>query len=170
MAECGALAPDARVELLDGKIIDMLPIGPFHGGTVTRLNRLFEQENRGRWLTSIQNSLKLSAHYEPQPDLALLKPRDDFYTKQIPGPDDVFLVIEISDATLLLDREVKLPAYARAAIPEMWLVNVPQKKVEVYRAPRNGVYAQRLEMAPGSDLSPEAFPDVKIDLKALFGV
>jgi Uma2 family endonuclease len=170
MAGSGAFAPDARVELWDGKIIDMFPIGPFHSGTVTRLNHIFERANRDRWITSIQNPIRLSPHYEPQPDLVLLKPREDFYTEKTAVADEVLLLVEVCESSILVDREEKVPAYASAGIPETWLINVPEKKVEVFRDPRNGVYVAQFEAHPGNLLTPEKFSDVAVDLKSLFRV
>src|SRR5208283_2324612 len=100
MAETGVLRPDARVELLNGEIIDMSPIGPFHGGLVNRLVRIFNKNSKGRWLVSAQNPLRLDDHSEPEPDVMLLKPAPDDYTSRHPQPDDVFLLIEVSDTTL----------------------------------------------------------------------
>src|SRR5437764_2773685 len=110
MAETGVFKPDARVELLDGKIIDMSPIGPFHGGSLKRLTRLFTELSKGRWLVSVQDPVHLDDFSEPQPDLMLLKNRKDDYTKSHPVPEDVFLLIEVSDSSLVFDREEKLPA------------------------------------------------------------
>ena len=103
MAETGVLKPDARVELLDGKIIDMSPIGPFHGGMVNRLIRWFSTHARGRWLVSAQNPLRLDDYSEPEPDLMLLRPAPDDYTSRHPLPEDVILPIEVSDTTLDYD-------------------------------------------------------------------
>src|ERR1043165_8833237 len=108
MAETGILRPDARVELLDGKIIDMSPIGPFHGGVTKRLIRFFTLLAKGRWIVSAQDPLHLDQHSEPQPDLMLLKPAADDYTSRHPIPADVFLLIEVADTTLALDRDEKL--------------------------------------------------------------
>ena len=170
MAESGLLSPDTRVELLDGKIVDMFPIGPFHSGTVSRLNRLFEGAHRDRWITSVQNPVRLNSHYEPLPDLALLVPREDFYTEKTAVAKEVLLLIEVAETSILVDREDKMPAYAQAKIPEAWIVNVLDKKVEVFRKPKAGVYAVQFEVYPGETLSPERFPDVTIDLQALFRV
>src|SRR5205809_4820442 len=104
MAETGVLRPDARLELLDGQIIDMSPIGPFHGGVTKRLNRLFTRLGEGRWVVAVQDPVHLDEHSEPQPDLMLLKPVSGDYTNRHPGPDDVFLLIEVSDTSLAYDR------------------------------------------------------------------
>ncbi len=119
MAETGVLRPAARVELLEGRIIDMSPIGPFHGGLVKRLSRTFNLKAKGRWIVSIQDPVRLDDRSEPEPDVMLLKPSPDDYTSRHPQPDDVFLLIEVSDTTLDYDREEKLPAYGRAGIAEV---------------------------------------------------
>ena len=94
MAETGVLRPDARVELLDGQIIDMSPIGPFHGGVTKRLNRFFTNLGKGQWLVAVQDPVQLDEHSEPEPDLMLLKPAGDDYTTRHPAPEDVYLLIE----------------------------------------------------------------------------
>ena len=164
MAETGVLKPDARVELLNGQIVDMSPIGPFHGGTVSRLNRLFTLLSGDRWLVAAQNSMRLDDYSEPQPDLMLLKPAPDDYTTRLPAPDDVFLLIEVSDTTLDFDRGEKLAAYARAGVREVWLVNLSEPAIEVYREPNYQGYASSVILPPGSQARPLAFPDVAVNV------
>src|SRR4051794_9701399 len=118
MAETGVLPPEARVELLDGEIIDISPIGPFHGALTKRLNQFFSQTAKGRWILAVQDPVHLDDHSEPQPDLMLLKLLAGDYAGQHPRPSDVFLLIEISDTSLYYDREEKLPRYAQAGIAE----------------------------------------------------
>jgi Uma2 family endonuclease len=136
MAEIGVLHPDQRVELLDGEIHDMSPIGPLHGGVLNRLNRWFTTSANGQWLVSAQNPARLDKYSEPQPDLMLLKPAPDDYTSHHPNPDDVFLLVEIADTSLSHDRQRKIPAYARAGIAEVWIVNLSERTIEVYRDPQ----------------------------------
>ncbi len=167
MAETGVLKPGARVELLDGKIIDMLPIGPSHGGSVNRLNRLFNKEAAGRWLVSTQNPVHLDEHSEPQPDLMLLKPLADDYTSRHPVPEDVFLLIEVADTTLAFDREQKLPLYGRAGIPEVWIVNLVARSIEVYREPHFSGYGWHRVLGSGEKASLLAFPDVAVEVTEL---
>jgi Uma2 family endonuclease len=167
MAETGVLKPGARVELLDGKIIDMSPIGPFHGGLVNRLNRLFNKLAKGRWLVSAQNPLRLDHHSEPEPDLMLVKPAPDDYTSGHPQPEDVFLLIEVSDTTLDYDREEKLPAYGRAGIPEVWILNLNEKTIEVYREPHFTGYGVTQVLRAGQQAVPLAFPDAVVDVAEL---
>jgi len=169
LAEVGVLHEDERVELLNGQIIHMMPIGPFHGGSVKWLAAFFHDPTRQRWITSVQDPLHLGELDEPQPDLMLLRPRNDFYRTAHPTPPDVFLVIEVADSTLIMDREEKLPIYARAGIPEVWIVNLPERLVEVYRQPTSGGYTETHRIRPGEPLSPSAFPDVAIDTAALLG-
>ncbi len=167
MAETGVLRPDARVELLDGKIIDMSPIGPFHGGVTDYLNEVFTAASKGRWRTRVQNSLRLDDHSEPQPDLVLARPAPDFYRKRHPQPEDVFLLVEISDSTLETDQGEKLPAYGRAGIAEVWIVNLNELTVEIYREPHFTGYGSKTVLRPGDQARPLAFPDAAVDVTEL---
>ena len=167
MAETGVIKPDARVELLDGQIIDMMPIGPFHGGTVKSLNQLFAGVAKGRFLVSVQDPVRLNDRSEPEPDLMLLKPKADKYKSRHPKPEDVYLIIEVADSTLQFDREEKIPAYGAAGIAEAWLVNLPEQKIEVYREPHFTGYASKAILRPGETASPAAFTDVIIDVAEL---
>ena len=167
MAETGVLRPGKRVELLDGKIIDMSPIGPLHGGLVNRLSRLFNQLSKGRWLVSAQNPLRLDDHSEPEPDVMLLKPAADDYTSRHPQPKDVFLLIEVADSTLEYDREEKLPAYGRAGIAEVWIVNLQAAAIEVYREPHFTGYGNKTVLRAGDQARPLAFPDTAVDVAEL---
>jgi Uma2 family endonuclease len=167
MAETGVLDPDARVELLDGEIIDMSPIGPFHGGVTTILIDLFTAASKGRWLTTAQIPVRLHDHSEPQPDLMLLKPSPNFYRKRHPRPEDLFLLVEISDTSLEKDQGRKLPAYARAGIAEVWIVNLNELTIEVYRQPHFAGCASKTILQAGDKASPQRFPDVKVDVAEL---
>jgi len=167
MAETGVLQPDARVELLNGEIIDTSPIGPFHGGVTTYLTELFAAVSKGRWQTRVHNSLRLDDRSEPQPDLVLAHADPDYYRKRHPKPAEVFLLIEISDTSLETDQDDKLPAYGRAGIPEVWIVNLNDLTVEVYREPHFEGYASKQVFRAGEQASPAAFPDVSVDVTEL---
>jgi len=167
MAETGVLKPDARVELLDGKIIDMSPIGPFHGSISKHLNKIFSAATQGRWLVALQDPVRLDDHSEPQPDLMLLKPAADFYRKRHPQPEDVFLLVEVSDTTLPTDREDKLPAYGHAGIGEVWIVNLADLTIEVYREPHFTGYGSKTVLHAGDQVSPQAFPDAVVEVGEL---
>ena len=167
MAETGVLRPDARVELLNGEIIDMSPIGPFHGSITKFLNRFFSGAAKGRWLMAVQDPLRLDDHSEPQPDLMLLKPAPDFYRKHHPQPADVFLLIEVSDSTLEADQAEKLPAYGRAGVAEVWIVNLNELTIEIYREPHFTGYGSKTILRTGDTIAPLAFPDAAVDLAEL---
>lgn len=166
MAETGILPPEARVELIEGEIIDMLPIGPFHSGVLNQLTREFSNLAGGRWLVSCQSPVFLSETSLPEPDLMLLRPSTDNYKSAHPKSEDVFLVIEVSDSSLLFDRETKLPLYARAGIEEAWILNVPQKQLEVYRKPNALGYESKAVLTEG-DVAPAQFPDAFVDVREL---
>ena len=167
MAETGVLPANARVELLDGQIVDMSPIGPFHGGVTNALLQFFVIAAKNRWLVAVQNPVRLDDFSEPQPDLALLKPTPDSYRSRHPGPDDVILLIEISDSTLQSDREEKLPTYGRAGIAEVWIVNLVDKTIEIHREPNFADYASRVVLSAGDMATPLAFPDAAVDVALL---
>ena len=145
----------------------MSPIGPFHGGLVNRLTRLFHKLSRGRWLVSAQNPLRLDDHSEPEPDVMLLKPAADDYTSRHPQPDDVFLLIEVSDTTLEFDCGEKLRAYGRAGITEVWIVNLNDATIEDYREPNFTGYGSKTVLRAGDQAKPLAFPDVTVDVAEL---
>ena len=169
LGEMGILAPDARVELLDGRIYDMLPIGPFHSGVETRLQTLLFGLARGRWIVRVQNPVHLDDGSEPIPDLAVVKPRADSYAKQHPQPPDVFLLIEVAQTSLKFDRKAKLAAYARAGIPEYWIVNLKAKIVEVYREPSlAGEYGETSRSKADGTVALATFPDAMITVADLF--
>lgn len=167
MAELGFLAPDARVELLDGEIHDMSPIGPLHSGVVNRLNRFFNLRAKGRWIVSTQNPVGLDKYSEPQPDLTLLKPAPDDYVSHHPVPDDVLLLIEVADSSLEFDHRKKLPIYAREEIRELWIIDLQDLTVEVYREPHFTGYENTAVFRIGDQVSPAAFPDATLDLGEL---
>jgi Uma2 family endonuclease len=167
MAEIGVLKPDARVELLNGEIIDMSPIGPFHGGITKYLNQKFTDASQGRWIVQVQDPVRLDDQSEPQPDLALLKRSPDFYRKRHPQPADVFLLIEVSDSTLPFDRDERLPAYGRAGIPEVWIVNLTNLTIEINREPHFTGYGSKTILCAGDKASPATFPDVVVDVAEL---
>src|SRR5207247_3212709 len=132
MAETGILAEDDRVELLDGEIVEMSPIGPRHAATVTRLDHLFNRLVGDRAIVRAQNPVRLDGYSEPEPDIALVTPRADFYRAEHPTPRDILLIVEVADTSLRYDRHTKLPGYARAGVPEAWLVDLTADRVERY--------------------------------------
>jgi Uma2 family endonuclease len=169
MGRTGVFGEDDRVELLDGEIASMSPIGPAHASIVDRLNQLLVTRLSDRFIVRVQNPIRLPPHSEPQPDLAVLNPRDDFYGARHPGPTDVLLVVEVSDSTLALDRGVKLPIYARAAVPQVWLVDVEQRAVIVHRRPVDGSYAETHVLHRGRILASGPPLDLELYVSGVVG-
>ncbi len=167
MVETGVLTKDDRVELIEGEIVDMAPIGRKHCAATARLNELFVLQLAGRAIVSPGGPVNLGMFSEPQPDVMLLKRRADFYRAKIPEPSDVLLVVEVSDNSLNFDQTTKLELYAHYGIPEYWIVDVVGKRILVYCEPTREGFAQRREvMAPGS-VAPSAFPDLSIPVGEL---
>ena len=154
MAETGVLRPDARVELLDGQVVAMSPIGSRHAGCVNRLNRMLLQAVGSRATVGIQNPAILDDFSEPQPDVAVLKYRTDGYAERHPEPDDVLLLIEVMVTSADFDRDVKVPLYARAGIAEVWLVDLEAGRIEIYREPGDAGYAVVRTAGRGDNLTP----------------
>ena len=170
MADAGIIAHDARIELIDGELIDMAPIGQGHASTVDRLTEALFIACQGRAIISVQNPVRLNQLNEPQPDLTVLRRRDDFYgTGNRAGPADVLLLIEVSDTSLRYDQTVKLPAYARAGIAEYWVVDLPRRAVIVHRQPVADSYADISTKGPGDQLALALAPEVVIALNLVFG-
>ena len=169
MAAAGILTEDDRVELLEGEIVEMTPIGSRHGGTVKHLIAIFTSRLGSRVIVGAQDPVQLSRDSEPQPDLALLKPRPDFYRTSHPGPGDVLLIIEVADASVEGDRRVKVPLYAKAGIPEVWLFDVNAERIEVYRTPTSDGYRDVRVLRRGESLAPGAFPDLALAVDDLLG-
>ena len=142
MIEVGILDEDDRLELLEGEIIAMSPIGPRHVACVNKLTALLSSRIGNAAILSVQNPIHVSDYSEPQPDLALLKPRADFYAQTLPSPADVLVVIEVADTSADKDRASKLPAYARAEIAEAWLVDLANNRIEIYTQPTQGIYQE----------------------------
>ena len=169
MAEAGILSEDDRVELINGEVIAMAPIDSRHAGCVSRLNSLLSRQVGGTALVNVQNPVRLSDFSEPQPDVALLIPRDDFYSNNHPKSNDVLLIIEVSDASLEYDRDVKVSLYAIALIQEVWLVNLIKDMVEIYQDPRNGIYREVHYATRGETVSPQFNPGLVINVDAILG-
>jgi Uma2 family endonuclease len=168
MFEVGILSEDARVELIEGEIIDMGKMGTNHAGLITQLTRLLINSVVDHANLLPQLPLRLSDISEPVPDLALLRPRADFYKKQQPRPEDTLLIIEISDSSLRYDLQIKASLYARNGIPEYWIIDVQGQQIRFFRSPVSGQYTDVASMdAPGS-VSPVALPQIRVDLTHLF--
>jgi Uma2 family endonuclease len=169
MAEVGILDPEARVELIEGEIIDMAPPGSPHAATVHYLNEVLMKAVEGRANVLVQNPVRLSRYSEPQPDLALLRRRLDFYRERHPQPADVLLIVEIAASSLRFDRRKKVPLYARHGIPETWLVDLGGRRLVRYRAPQQAAYTLVDEPDINAALDVSALSRVVVDLHRLFG-
>lgn len=140
MVAAGILGEDDRLELIEGVLVKMSPIGPRHAGSIARLMALFGQLNWADTILWVQNPIQLSTYSAPEPDLAIVRARDDFYSAQLPGPEDVLLAIEVADSSLVTDRGVKLRLYAEALIPEVWILNLAGGTIEQYLDPDRRTY------------------------------
>lgn len=168
MAEAGVLAPDARVELIEGEIIDMAPIGNDHQSVVDQLTRMLVRAAGDSAIVRVQGSVRLGEWSEPEPDVVLLKPRADFYRDQFAAGADTLLVIEVSDTTLRYDRDIKVPLYAKHGVPEVWVVDVRNHMLLAYAAPRDGRYEQHTPLERPARMPVLGLPGVTLELAALF--
>ena len=161
MDEAGIFVGDERIELLDGEIIVMPPIGEPHADGTDRLSAYLNYRLHDRARVRVQGPVQLSDDSLPQPDIAVMRLRDDYH-RQAPTPADVFLLVEVADSSLEYDRGVKLPRYAAAGIPEVWIVNLRARQVEAYDNPVDGVYQGRRVVPATGSISPRTFPDVTL--------
>ena len=169
MAEAGVFKPGERVELIEGEIIDMAPIGQNHEGSVIGFTRALVLACGDRALVSTQNSLRLGQWSAPQPDFAVLRYRPDFYREgERASPADVLLLIEIADSSLTFDRKVKLPLYARAGIPEVWIVDLKASLLTAHRDPTGDSYATTTPHNPGDTLTLSQDATIAVKLDRLF--
>lgn len=169
MIETGVLKQDDRVELLNGEILEMSPIGPQHAACVKRMNALLSEKTRRRAVVSVQDPITLSDYSEPQPDLAILNPRDDFYANAHPTPLDVQLLIEVADSTVETDRRNKIPTYAFAGIPETWLIDLVRDIIEIHSNPFKGVYQEVRIIQRGQRIVSQALPQIKLKADDVLG-
>ena len=169
MGEVGILTGRARVELIEGELVAMAPIGSEHSGTVNALTRLLVEIVGDRGVVAVQNPVQLDDLTEPEPDFAVLKPRPDYYRRATPRADDVLLLIEVADSSLAYDRAVKRSLYARHGIPEFWIVNLTAGEVEVCRTPTGDNYASVLHVGREAILEPVLLPGAAIPVATLLG-
>jgi Uma2 family endonuclease len=168
LPQAGVLREQERLELINGEILTMTPIGSYHASRVNRLTRVFTRIFGDRVIVQVQNPVKIDNYSEPEPDLALLKPQADFYAARLPEPPDVLLIVEVADTSLAYDRDVKLPLYAKQGIPEAWLVNLPNNCVEVFAEPSPQGYELHRIFRKGMVTSP-TLPDLQVALTEILG-
>jgi len=169
MSEAGIFSENDKVELINGEIIEMSPIGRRHTACVNRLNSVFSQLLGKKVIVAVQNPILLNNLSEPEPDIALLKPRTDFYESGHPQPQDIFLLIEVADSSLEYDRDVKIPLYASSGITEVWLVDIYQQVIIVYRYPSENGYRDIQTLSRGEKLSISAFPENNLFVDDILG-
>jgi Uma2 family endonuclease len=170
MGEVGILAPDARVELVCGEVIEMVPIGSHRASVVERLGTLMKDSiPSAEAMVRSQNPIHLDDSSEPEPDIVLVKSRSDFYRDAHPTPAEILLLIEVSDATLAFDRLIKLPLYATARIPEVWIIDLTGNAIEVNRDAGPDGYKSRTTVALDGKVSPAVFPKVRLAVKDILG-
>ena len=169
MADAGILSPRDRVELIDGEIVQMAAMGSYHAGCVNTLNRAFMETLGRRVVVSVQNPVRLSERSEPQPDIALLRPRADLYTESHPRPGDVMLIVEVSHSTVEYDRDVKTPLYAAAGISELWLVNLDEDFIDGLSDPEGAGYRTLRRYVRGERIAPALLPDAALEVSEILG-
>jgi len=171
MGKAGIFHPEARVELINGEIVVMSPIGLKHAVTINRLLRyLFDHIKVDQGIISPQNSFRIPDYSEPEPDILILRPREDFYANKFPLPEDILLIIEVADSSLKYDQTTKLSLYAEQNIREYWIANLERNIVEIYRQPQNKSYLkQTLIDVPTVTFAPIAFPEMTMTLRDIYG-
>ena len=170
MVEAGVFGKDDRIELIDGDLIDMAPIGQGHAAIVGGLNEALFMACAGRAIIWPQNPIRLDRSSEPQPDLAVLRRRADFYaTGERPGPADILLLVEVAGSSLRFDQTVKLPLYARAGIAEVWIVDLQRCVLDAYRKPDGDAYGEMTTHQPGDRIGLALAPEIVVTLGLVFG-
>lgn len=170
MGEAGLLPPEGRFELLGGELYQLMPPGPLHAFIVGLIRALLDRVARDHGShVREEKPIRLSEEYDPQPDVAVVRGDEQEYRDRFPGPGDVLLVVEVADSSLDHDRTLKVPAYAAAGIPECWLVNLPDGRVEAYREPVEGEYRARHTYRRGDTLAAQALPGTTLTIAALLG-
>lgn len=164
LVEVGILTSSDRVELLDGVIIEMAPIGDPHAGTVDIYTEMLPSGVDQGTLLRVQGPLALDEHSRLYPDLMLLRRQADYYRSTPPAPEDVLLLIEVADSSVDYDRYEKLPRYAQAGIPEVWITVLPEQVIEAYTEPAGGRYTQMRTFRPGDTFAPGCFPDIALSV------
>jgi Uma2 family endonuclease len=164
MGDAGIFSPDSRLELIQGEILEMAPIGCNHSGHLKRINKFFTILLGDKATTSVQDPLQLGDLSEPEPDFMLLKPDADSYCSHHPTANDVLLLIEVADNSLEYDRNQKLHLYALHNIPEYWLLNLNDNCLEVYRQPHGDLYAEKTTLRTGGSITLSQLPEITVQI------
>jgi Uma2 family endonuclease len=169
MGEAGVFTKDARLELIEGEIIEMSPIGSRHAACVNFISRFLNQALGNAALVSTQNPIRLNDFSEPEPDITLLRLRNDFYRDAHPTPADVLLIIEVADTTLAYDRQVKAPLYAKAGVAEVWIINLTEEQIEVYAEPSDGTYQTISNFRRGEEVRAHTITNLVVGVADVLG-
>lgn len=167
MAEVGILSEDDRVELIRGEVLAMSPIGPRHNAAILRATQSLVRIVGDRAIVGVQGSIRLDEYDEPQPDVYLLRPKEDFYASGLAGPADLFLLIEMADSSLEYDQGLKLHLYAEMGVPEYWVADIRNDSLIAYSEPRENNYAAVRHCRSGDTITPLLLPECPIPVHAL---
>ncbi|HEY5618013.1 MAG TPA: Uma2 family endonuclease [Vicinamibacterales bacterium] len=170
MGQAGILSSEDRVELIDGDVVAMTPIGPRHSACIDRANRALVTLLGDRAIVRVQSSVRLDRYNEPEPDVVLLRPQADFYASRLPGPADILLIIEVAESSLGYDREVKAPLYAGSGVQEYWIVDLNTNQLVCCSDPADGAYRTLRHHRRGESLTPVELPGCSIGVNDLLGV
>lgn len=169
MARSGLIAPEARVELLEGEVVPMAPIGDRHASAVEELDELLQRAVAGRARVRCQMPVRLGEYSEPQPDFVIMRPRTGRNDRAHPSAADVFLVVEISDSTLRYDLDVKVSLYARHGVPEVWMIDLRHQVLRFYRLPVDGTYQDSTSVSDGGLTAIPGVAGASVDLSEILG-
>lgn len=169
MGDVGVLNTNDRLELVNGEIVEMTPIGSRHAACVKRLNELIGRAAGDSAIIQVQDPVVLGDYSEPQPDLAILRRRSDYYAERHPGPSDIYLIVEVADRSLRYDREIKVRLYAATGVGEVWVVDVAGRGVDVYRSAGPGGYEDSTSLSLGDTVSPTALPHISLRVADMVG-
>jgi Uma2 family endonuclease len=167
MVDAGILREGDRVELIRGEVLAMSPIGPRHNAAILRANYTLSRIVEDKALVGVQGSIRLDEYDEPQPDIYLLCPKEDFYASGHAGPSDIFLIIEMADSSLEYDQEIKMPLYAETGVPEYWIADIRNDRLITYGDPVKNAYTSILEFHRGDKVAPRLLPEYPIPVDAL---
>lgn len=168
MGRAGILDEDDRVELIQGEIVEMSPISSTHAAIVARLTQLLVQQLPEQ-IVWVQNPIQLGTQSEPEPDIAVLRSREDYYASELPHAEDVLLLVEVADSSLRRDREVKLPLYAAAGIAEVWVVDIDGRRVEICQIPTSAGYQDVTVAERDPEVLSGSIPHLTVSLKEILG-
>jgi Uma2 family endonuclease len=169
LGEAGILRQDVRLELIDGEIFEISPVGSQHAACVKFLSGLLNRLFGNTFIVGVQDPVRLNDFSEPQPDVSLLRWRDDYYRSAHPGPADVLLIVEVADTTVAKDSKMKVPLYARSGIVETWLVNIPEDRIEVYSDSVNGTYRRAEVFGRGEEARAHTVEGLSMNVSELLG-